>query len=182
MKYVPNALSVARMLAAVLLVYLILIGEKPVCALAVCVFAAITDFLDGYLARRLHITSELGAMLDPLADKLMIILSFAALACVGSVPSYVAATVIGRDVLILSAVIMCKIHRVPLKIEPLMSSKINTTVQVIFLIMVLTCNCFPWHVPYLIECGSVVVVISTVFSGAEYVQRYRWIRDKIFPR
>jgi cardiolipin synthase len=144
--------------------------------------ASISDFLDGYFARKFHVSSELGAMLDPLADKTLMAVSYVIMARVNFIPTYAAIFVVGRDFLILSVVLICKILDVDLKMRPTMSSKINTTIQLIFVILVLACNCLSINVPYIIKLGAAIVCVSTVFSGVEYVQKYYWIKDELFKR
>ena len=179
MKFIPNILSMLRLILAFCLIHLVL--NNNLCfALVVFAIAAITDFFDGYLARKFSVSSEFGAALDPVADKILMTVSYILFAAVAFIPTYVAVIVVGRDVLILGAVIACKIKKVPLKIRPIMSSKINTTIQLIFLICVLTCKCTTLNIPYSIEVFAVVVVCLTIFSGVEYVQKYSWITKQIF--
>jgi cardiolipin synthase len=144
--------------------------------------AATSDFLDGYCARKFHATSTLGSMLDPLADKVLMTSTYALFAYVKYIPSYAAAIVIGRDFLILAAVIMCKLRSIDLEICPLTSSKINTTIQLLFVILVLACKSMAMNIPLLMKLCGLIVSISTIFSGVEYVQKYYWIKDKILGR
>jgi cardiolipin synthase len=150
-------------------------------AFVVFSLAAASDFFDGYLARKFHATSDLGSMLDPVADKVLMTSSYALFAFMKYIPPYVAAVVIGRDFLILATVIACKMCDIDLKICPLMSSKINTAIQLLFVILVLACKSVAMNIPCLTElCG--IVSISTIFSGVEYAQKYYWIKDKILER
>lgn len=181
MRFVPDILSMSRLILAFCLIPLVL-NNNLFLVLVVFAVAAITDFFDGYLARKFAVSSEFGVALDPVADKILMTISYILFAVVAFIPTYVAVVVIGRDILILSAVIACKVKKVPLEIRPIMSSKINTTIQLIFLIFVLTCKCATLNIPYSIEVFAVVVVCSTIFSGVEYVQKYSWISKQIFKR
>jgi cardiolipin synthase len=178
-RHVPNFLSGLRLALAFALIPTLMNNNLPL-SLAIFLGAAVSDFLDGYLARRWKVTSATGALLDPLADKLLMTISYAMLAVAGHMPLYLAATVIARDVLILLAVAICKQAIVSVSIEPLFSSKINTTLQLIFVIMTLSCKCFLINVPSLLVFCSAAVWLSTVVSGVEYLRKYYWIKDAIF--
>jgi cardiolipin synthase len=149
-------------------------------AIVIFAIAAISDFLDGYIARKFKIVSKIGAMLDPLADKVLITASYALLAWINLIPLYVAAIVIARDVIILFVILVNRIFKVNLEIHPLMSSKINTTFQLIFVLLVLSCNYLATSVPSLMKICEIIVCISTIFSGAEYA--YKYYQIKIFKR
>jgi cardiolipin synthase len=152
--------------------------------LAACIVfgvAALTDFFDGYLARKWQAISEFGAMVDPLADKTLMILSYLALANISLIPFYVSFLVILRDVLILLAILFCKYKKIPLQIQPLMSSKINTAVQAVYVVFILFGNCFAITLtPLFVDICSWIVCASTVFSAIEYVRKFYWIRYEIF--
>ncbi len=181
MKFVPDILSMSRLILAFCLIPLVLNNNLSL-ALVVFAVAAVSDFFDGYLARKFSVSSEFGAALDPVADKVLMTVSYILFAVVEFIPMCVTVIVVGRDILILGAVIACKVKKVPLEIRPIMSSKINTAIQLIFLIFVLTCKCMTLNIPYGIEIFAVVVVCSTIFSGVEYVQKYSWISKQIFKR
>jgi cardiolipin synthase len=181
LKLVPNLLSLLRIVASFFLIPFVL-KDDLIFASVIFVAASISDFLDGYLARKFKTSSELGAALDPLADKTLMTVSYVLFAYKGFIPLYVAAIVVGRDLLILLVVAICKVSGVELKMRPLTSSKINTTIQLIFIVLVLACNALPTNVSYLAEASAIIVAASTIFSGAEYARNYRWIKDEIFKR
>jgi len=180
-KFIPNSLSFLRIIISITLIPLVKKGDFS-SVLLLFLAASASDFLDGYLARKLKVTSNFGAALDPLADKFLMIISYILFACEKLIPTYVTVLVVGRDVLILFVVVLCRISDINLKMQPLMSSKINTTLQLIFILLVTTCNLFPINVPFLGEACAIVVSASTIFSGVEYVQKYYWIRDRFFKR
>ncbi|HHL39117.1 MAG TPA: CDP-diacylglycerol--glycerol-3-phosphate 3-phosphatidyltransferase [Deltaproteobacteria bacterium] len=96
----PNSLSVARIAATPLLIVLMIFPERGMSLLAAFVFAALclTDWLDGYLARRMNIITPLGKFLDPLADKLLIVTALVMLIPLGRVPAWMVALIIGREI------------------------------------------------------------------------------------
>lgn len=177
MKFVPNILSMLRLVLSFCLIPLVL-NECLSWTLIVFTVAAITDFLDGYIARKFSICSKFGAALDPLADKVLMTVSYVLFAVVNFIPVYVSVIVITRDILIVLAVFMCNLRNVHLEIKPIMASKINTTIQLMFLVLVIMFKYFSVDAP--IEIGSIIVSISTVFSGVEYARKYFWIKDAIF--
>jgi cardiolipin synthase len=142
--------------------------------------AALSDFLDGFLARKYNATSSFGAIVDPLADKILIIVSYGVLCHLNIIIFPVCIVVIGRDVLILSTVLLCAVKKIRLTFSPLTISKINTMLQLLYVILLLSCNCFQINVPFIIEliCRGLVVTF-TVFSGAVYARKYYWIKDAL---
>lgn len=100
--------------------------------------AGFTDFLDGFLARRLHQRSRLGSMLDPLADKFMMLVSYCLLSQTERIPWVVTGIIIGRDVLILTGVALLTACKIKLYFQPTRLSKINTTFQILLLIATFT--------------------------------------------
>ncbi|MDR1982308.1 MAG: CDP-alcohol phosphatidyltransferase family protein [Holosporaceae bacterium] len=181
-KFIPNLLSILRLVLSFFLIPLVL-KKNLWGATVLFAVAAASDFLDGYWARKFQVLSNLGAVLDPLADKVLMIVSYSLFAHVEFIPTYVAIIVIGRDILILFTVLTCKILSINIKIQPLPASKINTAIQLIFIILVLSCNNLSINVPsYFRDACAMIVCASCIFSGAEYVHKYYWIKDKIFSR
>lgn len=177
---IPNALSILRMLLTVLFAFLIfkskfLLGE------IVFVLAAFTDFFDGFLARKWNATSQLGAIIDPLADKFLMTVSYLVFFNAKLIPSCVCAIVVGRDVLIVSVVLLCKALNIKLEMAPLESSKINTATQLMYIIFIIACNSIFMHVPltWELSVSSIIVCMSTIISGIHYIVKYRWIKDAV---
>jgi len=169
LKHVPNSLSIARLLAAPVL-FVLLWRQYWGWALWVMAFAALTDALDGLLARRLRAASRTGEVLDPIADKALLSGAFLALVLNGSIEVWLAAVVIGRDVLILSmaggAIARSSSRRFP----PSIWGKISTVFQAVF-ILALVAN-LASAVP-----GSILTVLKwtvaalAVISGVDYARR-----------
>lgn len=176
---IPNILSLSRIILA--LVFTVFIYyELSFCAGIIFIIAALSDFLDGYLARKWNVQSSFGSKIDPLADKILMTTSYLSLYIINFIPLYVAIVVILRDILILFVVILCTYKKISIKIEPLLSSKINTALQIIYIVILLACKYFSINVPLFVDICSLIVCLSTLFSAIEYIKKYYWIKDEIW--
>lgn len=169
----PNLLTAARLLLSLPIILLIL-GERFAPALWLCLVAGLTDALDGSLARRCGWVSRLGALLDPLADKLLLVGSSLALAWVGVLPWWLCLMMIGRDLLILGGAASFRLLVGSLDIRPTWSGKLCTVAQIVLVLaLLLGEGLLPeftlLHVPLL-----AVTAVLTLLSGADYV--WRWSR------
>src|SRR6187397_2933016 len=99
--------------------------------------AGLSDAVDGFLAKRFNMATELGAYLDPLADKAMIVSIYVMLALVGAIPLWLVILVVSRDIMIVSAVILSWLVDRPVKLKPLAVSKLNTVAQILLALVVL---------------------------------------------
>lgn len=178
---IPNFLSVLRIILTLFFVVSV-INSSAGTALSIFFIAAISDFLDGYIARRFKLESVIGSVLDPLADKFLMITSYLFLGLMGLIPALLSAIVILRDIIILSVVSLCKHFKVELKFHPLYSSKVNTTLQLIYVILILACWYFIIDVPSVLNVCAMIVGVSTVYSALDYVRNYYWIKDAICSR
>jgi cardiolipin synthase len=102
----PNAISFARILLLGLFCWLLIGPDRRIAATVVLMVVGVTDFLDGYLARRFHQVSTLGKVLDPLADRLVLVTSVLAITVYGAVPVWLAVVVLGRELLVSMAVLV----------------------------------------------------------------------------
>jgi cardiolipin synthase (CMP-forming) len=118
-------------------IFWLLVNGHSRVAFFVFLAAGISDAVDGYLAKRFNWRSELGAYLDPLADKLLIVSIYIALAVAREIPSWLVIAVVSRDVLILLAVLISWLMDQPVRIKPLAISKINTAAQLVLATTVL---------------------------------------------
>ncbi|MEE4637419.1 MAG: CDP-alcohol phosphatidyltransferase family protein [Wenzhouxiangella sp.] len=134
--WLPNALTVGRILAVPPLVFLLLTGSFPA-ALAVAVFAGLSDLLDGWLARRFDWQSRFGSLADPAADKLLMTASYLTLAWLNYLPWALVALVIFRDLVIVLGGWVYHRFFEPLKAEPTQLSRFNTFCQVFLMWYVL---------------------------------------------
>ena len=102
----PNAISLARILLLGLFCWLLIGPDRRIAATVVLMVVGVTDFLDGYLARRFHQVTTLGKVLDPLADRLVLVTSILAITVYGAVPVWLAVVVLGRELLVSMAVLV----------------------------------------------------------------------------
>jgi cardiolipin synthase (CMP-forming) len=133
---IPNFITLARVLSVPVVFWLLINGHNRA-AFFVFLFAGISDAVDGYLAKRFNWTTELGAYLDPLADKLLIVSIYIALGVSKQIPLWLVIAVVSRDILILLAVLLSWLMDHPVRIKPLIVSKINTAAQLSLATLVL---------------------------------------------
>ncbi len=136
MRHLPNTLTVLRLLLVPLTAYF-LASQRYSIALCTFLIAAVTDFADGYIARRWQITSKLGAALDPIADKLNMAVATVVLAVDGRVPMWLAAAIVIRDVVIVAGALAYRAVVGHLEITPTQLSKLNTFFEFSVLILVM---------------------------------------------
>ncbi|HEX5692714.1 MAG TPA: CDP-alcohol phosphatidyltransferase family protein, partial [Roseiflexaceae bacterium] len=135
--------------------------------------AAITDGLDGFLAKRFNWTSELGKALDPLADKILLVTAFVALTFIGDVPLWLTAPVVLRDVIITAGAIVYVNVMGPLtEAKPTVISKLNTFVQIGYVLTVVAAPALnrSWDVAIIVL--ATLVIVTTVASGIDYIATY----------
>ena len=114
---IPNLITVARLLLAPLAV-LMIASQRYVEAFLIFVIAGISDGVDGFIAKRFNLTTELGAYLDPLADKALLVSIYVTLAISGVLPAAIAILVVSRDLMIMSAVVVSWLLDNPVAIRP----------------------------------------------------------------
>jgi cardiolipin synthase len=132
----PNFITLGRVILVPIVFWLLLNGEMQL-AFVLFVIAGLSDGVDGYLAKRFGWTSELGAYLDPLADKLLLVCIFIALGVAGHLPSWLVIAVVTRDMLIVIGVVLSWLLANPVHIHPLVVSKFNTLAQIILATLVM---------------------------------------------
>ena len=136
------------------------------------VLAGLSDGLDGFLARRYGWRSRLGALLDPLADKLFIVSIMLLFAAKGYLPAWLVMLVLGRDLLIVGGALLYRYITGTLEMRPLFISKLNTAFQILLLLMTLLHVGFYPLAAGFISGLQALVTVTTVFSGLAYV--YWW--------
>jgi cardiolipin synthase len=168
--FLPNLISLARLLLAPLSVYMIAERRWPE-ALAIFVIAGLSDALDGWIARRFDLRSELGAYLDAIADKALLVCNYIALAVIGRIPLYLALLVVTRDLMIVGAVMLCWVMGKPMLISPHILSKANTAAQIAFVVALLGALAFGVPTPWF-TAGVWLVAALTLASLAAYFRRW----------
>ena len=133
---IPNFITLGRVILVPIVFWLLVSGQTQVAFLAFIV-AGISDAVDGYLAKRFGWQTELGAYLDPLADKLLIVSIFLALGAAAKLPSWLVIAVVSRDILIVIAIVLSWLLNHPVKIRPFVISKANTVSQIVLAATVL---------------------------------------------
>ncbi len=165
--HLPNIISVVRIFLVVPVVLYILNGDY-LHALTIFVIAGISDGVDGFLAKRFGWQSRLGSILDPMADKLLIVSTYAAVAWVGLVPWWLWATVLTRDVIIVCGGLAYHYFIGKFEMAPSLISKLNTVMQIALLVGVLSQQLT--QIPSWLLQGLVFTALLTVLlSGLDYV-------------
>lgn len=169
LRHLPNLISALRIVLVVPLLATILRGQYAA-ALVLAAVAGISDGVDGWLARRFRWQSRLGSMLDPVADKLMLVGCMLVLAYLDEVPHWLVALVVARDAVIaLGALAWSRVlHN--FEAHPSWLSKTTTVVQIAFVLWVLADRAFAWRAP--MTAAVWVVALFTVASGLDYVVRW----------
>jgi cardiolipin synthase len=174
----PNAITVFRFLL-VPPVVLLLLYERFSAALIVFGVAGVSDAVDGFLAKRYHWTSELGALIDPLADKLLLVCSFVTLGYLQLIPLWLVATVILRDLVIVGGALVYHYRVEQLAAAPSRVSKLNTFAQILVVLVVMFSRGIQ-PVPLLwLDMLFYMVLITTLWSGLDYVWtwgRKAWLK------
>jgi cardiolipin synthase len=171
LRWLPNAICVVRLLLVLPLV-LLLIDEEYVAALALIVVAGVSDALDGYLAKTFDWRSRLGGLLDPAADKLLLVSVFLTLTYAGLVPLAVTVIVVGRDVVIVLGAVIYQLLIAPVEAEPTAISKLNTACQLGFVLFTISNVAFGWPPRISLLVLGAAVVFTSVTSGLNYVLRW----------
>ena len=136
--------------------------------------AGVSDAIDGYLAKRFAMTSELGSYLDPLADKALIVSIYVTLGVSGEIPRWLVILVVSRDIMIVGAVLLAWLVGKPLPMKPLLVSKLNTAAQLIFAGVVLATLGLRFEANWLVSAAMAAVTLLSLVSIAAYVRE--WVR------
>jgi cardiolipin synthase len=171
LRFLPNLLCIFRMLLVYPVAHGLLQGRYGA-VLALFALAALTDGLDGLLAKRFGWATELGKHLDPLADKLLLVTTFICLSVAGLAPWWLTALVLLRDLVIVFGAITYRVLFGPLQGRPTIPSKLNTFCQIAFCLAVVAQAAYGWpETPVIVATGALVCV-TTAVSGLDYVLTY----------
>ncbi len=170
---IPNLITLGRILLVPIVVWAIASGAMWL-AFVLFLAAGVSDAVDGFLAKRFHMTTVLGAYLDPLADKALIVSIYLTLGINGEIPRWLVILVVSRDIMIVGGVILSWLVGSPLKMRPLVVSKLNTVAQIVFACVVLGSLGFHIDVAPLDTMLMGLVAALTLLSVAAYLAE--WMR------
>jgi cardiolipin synthase (CMP-forming) len=169
----PNLITIARILMVPVIVWAIGSGAM-LFAFVLFLAAGVSDAVDGFLAKRFGMASAVGAYLDPLADKALIVSIYVALGINDALPRWLVILVVSRDIMIVAAVMLSWLMEKPVAVRPLAVSKANTAAQIVLATLVLARHGLGIDLDWLIWAGIAVVAVLTLVSVAAYVRE--WVR------
>lgn len=170
----PNIISLGRLLSVPVAIYLIL-NNYMAAAFWLFVAAGVSDAVDGYLAKALGQSSTLGAYLDPIADKVLLVGVYVTLGQAEYLPTWLVIMVVFRDLIIVGGVVLLHISTSGVRMRPLLISKINTAAQIALIVLVLAELGFSFDIGGYLEALIYGVGVTTIASGASYI--INWGRD-----
>jgi cardiolipin synthase (CMP-forming) len=183
LRQIPNIISSIRILLVVPIA-VTLIDHRLPATIALFGVAALSDAADGFLAKRYGWQSELGAVLDPAADKLLLATVFVTLAYLRLIPSWLMVVAVARDAIIVLGALLYRFCLGPLAMRPSVVSKVNTLCQVAFIMAVIGKEQFSWPPGSMVLVLGALVFVTTVVSGIDYVLIYSqraWSRASLQP-
>ena len=170
---IPNLITLGRIIAVPIVVWAITSGEMML-AFFLFLAAGISDAVDGFLAKRFHMASELGAYIDPLADKALIVSIYVALGIAGGLPISLVILVVSRDIMIISGFMLSWLVGKPMPVRPLPVSKLNTVAQILLATLVLAERGFGFDAAPAPAIMIGLVAILTLLSIGFYLAE--WLR------
>lgn len=171
--WIPNAISLLR-IALVAPILLLILNDGYAVAIVLFCVAGFSDGVDGYLAKRFGWRTRLGALLDPIADKLLVAGLFITLAYMQLIPTWLASVVIFRDLVIISGATAYNFIVGPVQGEPTRISKLNTALELVFLLFVMSRAGFGWPDEITNTVLGASILVTVVISGVDYV--WSWSR------
>ena len=175
---IPNIITLGRLILVPVIVWLLVSGNMQL-AFAAFVAAGLSDAADGYLAKHHNMETELGAYLDPLADKMLIVCIFVTLGLNGVLPAWLVIGVVSRDVLIVGAILLSWVLGHPVKIKPAVVSKANTVSQIMLACVVLADEAFKLNLMPLRNVLIWLTAFLTIASLVHYLDT--WLRHMSEP-
>ncbi len=173
MGIIPNLITLGRILLVPVVVWAIASGTMWI-AFLLFLAAGVSDAVDGFLAKRFGMTTVLGAYLDPLADKALIVSIYLTLGINSFIPRWLVILVVSRDILIVGGIMLSWVVGSPLKIKPLLVSKLNTVAQILFACVVLGSLGYEIQADTLKTALMGLVAALTLLSVAAYLAE--WVR------
>jgi cardiolipin synthase len=168
LRQLPNAISVVR-IALIVPIAIELAHDQLQTTLLLVGVVALSDALDGFLARRFAWQTPLGAVLDPLADKLLLTTVLVTLTILGAVPLWLMVAAVARDLIIVGGAVAYRLWCGPLEIRPSLISKLNTLCQLAYIAGVVAERRFAVPAPWVVTLLGAAVLFTVVVSGLDYV-------------
>jgi cardiolipin synthase len=165
---VPNAITLARVILVPVTAYFLIVGAYGV-ALIVFLAAAVTDLIDGLIARTFRLTSTLGATLDPIADKLNMFVATVLLAWQGLMPIWLAIAIVARDIVIVGGALAYRLALGHVEMTPTTLSKVNTFIEFTALLLVMATAAEVIDIGAWLSAVFLLVLATVLASGAQYV-------------
>lgn len=169
----PNLITLGRLMLVPLAVWLI-VNERYGLAFWVLVLAGVSDALDGYIAKRFNWQTRLGALLDPIADKALLVSLYVTLGIAGRLPSWLVILVVFRDAMIVGGFLLIQAIAASHRFDPLYISKVNTLLQIALVGLVLAQLGLAVDARLVVLALVLAVAVTTVLSGLSYL--VRWAR------
>jgi cardiolipin synthase len=176
---VPNVITLVRLVLVPVMGYYLAHKAYEI-ALPIFLVAALSDFADGYIARRFKVVSTLGAMLDPVADKLNMLVATVLLALQMLLPLWLAIAIVARDIVIIVGALAYRLARGRLKIAPTRLSKVNTVIEFTVLLLAMAAAAGWIKAGVWMQTAFLVVFMTVVASGVQYV--WVWGRKALKER
>ena len=168
---IPNYITIFRFILVPFIVMALLSGYVGA-ALTGLVIAGVSDGIDGFIARRYNQGSELGAYLDPIADKLLLVSLFVVLGFLDELPVWLVVIVVSRDIFIIGAVLLGAVIGKPLEMHPLLVSKANTAFQIILVAVTLADIAFDFSLTGIRMVLVWIVALLTAASATAYLMTW----------
>jgi cardiolipin synthase (CMP-forming) len=165
----PNLITLARILLVPVMVWAIA-SDQMMVAFVLFLVAGISDGVDGFLAKRFGMATEVGAYLDPLADKVLIVSIYVSLAVVEAIPRWLVILVVSRDLLIVGGIMLSWLLDNPITIKPATVSRLNTVAQIVLGGVVLAARAFHWDIAFPATLLMALVAVLTLLSIGVYLQ------------
>tara|TARA_R110002050_G_scaffold294841_2_gene453081 strand:- start:12800 stop:13345 length:546 start_codon:yes stop_codon:yes gene_type:complete len=169
---IPNFISISRLILVPFIIWFI-VSKLYVFAFWLFLVASISDAIDGYLARKFSIKSKLGSILDPLADKVLLVTVMITLGFSGVIPMWLVTLVVSRDLFMLMAYVFTRKHLQDQDVKPSLISKFNTTFQMSYVTLLLIDLAFNVQMPNMVYGVLIyLVAFTTTVSWIGYMRKW----------